>query len=866
MVGQQIKEYKIISKIGKGGMGRVFLAEHSSLGKFVLKLLPSDLATDERFRSRFLRETQAQIALQHENIISLHPPILENDMVFIVQEYVDGQSLAKIISIKGRLPEKTAIIILCQVLEGLGHAHGKGITHHDLKPANVIVSKNNMIKISDFGIALMIGDYRLTQTGISIGTSHYMGPEQINSPRQLDHRTDIYAAGIMLYEMLTGKPPFIDPNVFTIFQKHLYDPPPKLTEPSFLNSMALSAIVAKALAKKPEDRYEFCADFIADLETYLSTKPSGNDQPTQNTGDSIVEQRLKIKGEEGLTAQIFIKGLPTGEIMHQIRNATFSPGIEKKSPAKPTESSIPVQSMASSVFSGKASMAKAYGRPVRSDIEGDLIHVDDPQSHFAKHLPLNYIWHINFGDLDLYDAFESWCTSVDISIDDIVIHYFPGLQPTNLIQIRSELRFDLPLVQWRLAILTKDLCTSLREILNKGIPQLLIHPERIAVGETGFMILPTLAGLNPPLSGLEKDQNLGWLFYSAPEVVRTRFAEPRLSPAAEVYSMGRTLQLVAAFDCVPPVIIDGLKYLQSLVEDLAVMSLPSDGIDFQAFWELTDRMSAPLSNKRPDLETVIEQASSWIEQYAPEAIIRTHIQAGEIDNADACLKAVKACNRGPFTFPMKTFHILCAELEFSRTPQNFQKALDHLNRSLQKDKMDADIYKRIAMAYESFTAHEQHMQLSAEAYKSAAELSGWPQDIMEGWTRVLQDLPPHRIVADTSNVPKPFQPKEMVLLRVKSLMSTGQLENTEKAWGEIVSYGIRFGMDVNLHNLARKVAGKVNPHLLLASKSICEKTPELKPLEAVIWERNGNTKKMIECLEKAPKQYLDEWFLNHRPI
>ncbi|RKY93197.1 MAG: hypothetical protein DRQ01_05325 [Ignavibacteriae bacterium] len=205
----KIRDYKIVEKLGEGGMGTVYLAEDTMLErKVALKILNPILTKDSHFTDRFRHEAKIQASLIHPNIVSLYNYFREGDNYCMVMEYVDGDTLKHLISGTGPMPEQRAIWILNQLLEAVGFAHKKGIIHRDIKPSNILITNDDNVKILDFGIAKILQDKGLTKTGTKMGTVYYMSPEQIKAVKDIDHRTDIYSLGITLYEMLSGRVPF----------------------------------------------------------------------------------------------------------------------------------------------------------------------------------------------------------------------------------------------------------------------------------------------------------------------------------------------------------------------------------------------------------------------------------------------------------------------------------------------------------------------------------------------------------------------------------------------------------------------------------------------------------------------------------
>lgn len=268
MIGKIIRDLKILSQIGEGGMGIVYLGEHVRLKKrYAVKCLASHLSADKQFLERFEKEAIAQAHLEHPNIVQVTDFFEEGDQYFLVMAYVDGHSLEQIIVQKRRLSEPETLRIFKDILNGLNFAHSKGVVHRDMKPSNILVDNKGSAKIMDFGIAMVAGVERKTKTGITMGTAHYMSPEQIMTPKELDHRSDVYSAGVILYEMLTGKVPFDGDTDFMIYQQHVQGKLPDLRE-MLAVSDTLCAIVEKALEKNRDDRFSGCGEMLEYIEAY----------------------------------------------------------------------------------------------------------------------------------------------------------------------------------------------------------------------------------------------------------------------------------------------------------------------------------------------------------------------------------------------------------------------------------------------------------------------------------------------------------------------------------------------------------------------------------------------------------------------
>ncbi len=208
MIGKTISHYKILEKLGGGGMGVVYKAQDIKLKRTVaLKFLPPELTREEEAKERFVHEAQSASALQHNNICTIHDiDDTDDGQMFICMDYYDGETLKKKIE-RGPLSVEEAIDITTQIARGLERAHEQKIVHRDIKPANLMVTSDGVVKIVDFGLAKLAGKTTVTKTGTTVGTVAYMSPEQARG-EAVDHRTDIWALGVVLYEMLTGQLPF----------------------------------------------------------------------------------------------------------------------------------------------------------------------------------------------------------------------------------------------------------------------------------------------------------------------------------------------------------------------------------------------------------------------------------------------------------------------------------------------------------------------------------------------------------------------------------------------------------------------------------------------------------------------------------
>jgi tRNA A-37 threonylcarbamoyl transferase component Bud32 len=247
------ERYKFEEELGKGAMGVVYRAWDQVLDrKVAIKQLSVVLSMDEEFASRFRREAKALARLTHPNIVQVFDLVEDGNKLWMVLECVEGGDLSSYLKEKKRLAENEAVDFVIAVAEGLGYAHAQGIVHRDLKPANILLSRELIPKISDFGIAKVSKSSKLTQSGWALGSPPYMSPEQCKG-ETVDERTDIYALGITLYELLTGKVPF-DGDTASVLARQITEPPKPLSELVDEISDDLEAMVSRMLAKDPEER------------------------------------------------------------------------------------------------------------------------------------------------------------------------------------------------------------------------------------------------------------------------------------------------------------------------------------------------------------------------------------------------------------------------------------------------------------------------------------------------------------------------------------------------------------------------------------------------------------------------------------
>ncbi|MFI5187366.1 MAG: serine/threonine protein kinase, partial [Chitinophagales bacterium] len=255
MIGKKIQNYEITAHLGEGGMGTVYRASDSILNRDVaLKMLHTPLLQQPLFLERFKKEARVLAQLLHPNIAVIYNMIEQDNNHFMVMEYVEGKNLDALLKQYKTLSYKIVVPVIIQALEGLGHAHRKGIYHRDIKPSNLILKSDGTVKLMDFGIAMVAGEQRLTQVNRVVGTVEYIAPEIIQG-KEPSMSTDLYSMGVTMYELLTGKLPFEGNSDFNLMQDILKKRPLDVDKLNASVPKVLSNIVMKTLEKKPSDRF-----------------------------------------------------------------------------------------------------------------------------------------------------------------------------------------------------------------------------------------------------------------------------------------------------------------------------------------------------------------------------------------------------------------------------------------------------------------------------------------------------------------------------------------------------------------------------------------------------------------------------------
>jgi predicted Ser/Thr protein kinase len=301
MIGERLGKWRIFKELGRGGMGRVYLAQEEGTGRqAALKILAGELAQDIGFLQRFQREIETLSQLSHPNIVRFYESGFENDQYFYAMEYVDGQSLDEILHEQRRMPWRDTLDVILQLCPALRHVHDHGVIHRDLKPSNIIRTASGEVKLMDFGIAKIFASTHLTATGGVVGTAEFISPEQA-SGKPVTKRSDLYSLGVVMYTLLVGRPPFEGSNILDLLHKHRYaqfDKPLRILSDL---PYEVDEVVCQLLEKDPAKRPPDCLVLYKQLDAIRRKleKRVQNTEMLAATEPTVAEHRVAVAGQAG---------------------------------------------------------------------------------------------------------------------------------------------------------------------------------------------------------------------------------------------------------------------------------------------------------------------------------------------------------------------------------------------------------------------------------------------------------------------------------------------------------------------------------------------------------------------------------------
>ncbi|MFN2594554.1 MAG: protein kinase [Actinomycetota bacterium] len=393
-IGTLIDRYRVTDLIAEGGMGVVYMAEHTALGtKVALKLLSARYAQDQKFRKRFEGEWKRAASLDHANILAVHDAGEAAGEMYIAMPYIHGTDLATLIEEHGRLGVNETLDVLGQIGKALDAAHDNGLIHRDVKPGNILVASGEgrdpkgHAYLCDFGISRRMSSMTsLTQVGQTVGTSAYMAPEQIEGPSEaVDGRTDLYALGCVFYECLSGKVPFEADSDVAIYWAHMHKPPPKVSDLGLGLPVELDAVIATAMAKHKENRYATCGEFIAAAKEAVGELRTAESTTARATTADSTRQTAPDLSEPAVPPA---PGQTTGDDAHPAKaKETFAAQVEAP-PGKRRET-VAAQVEAPSQKAHETVAAQAEILSVPPDAPGEAEPVSiTPRPQRRSRLPL----------------------------------------------------------------------------------------------------------------------------------------------------------------------------------------------------------------------------------------------------------------------------------------------------------------------------------------------------------------------------------------------------------------------------------------------------------------------------------------------
>lgn len=299
MIGTRLGQYELVEELGKGGMATVYRAYHPTMERFVaVKVIHRAMAIDEAGLERFRQEAKLIATLEHPHLLPVYDYSASGDMPYIVMRYLEGSTLKDVIDANIRLPLSEIIFLMRQIASVVDYAHRRGVIHRDIKPSNIMIDHDGNAYLTDFGIARIVDQKGLTQTGFTVGTPGYMSPEQGLGRADIDSRTDIYALGVMVYEMATGEAPYHGETPMGVMMSHIQDPIPSATDVYPALPPDFDDVLEKSLAKEPQDRYATAGEFAAALSKLVASHEAAEQPKRLQTIASEAIRHIQSQRDE----------------------------------------------------------------------------------------------------------------------------------------------------------------------------------------------------------------------------------------------------------------------------------------------------------------------------------------------------------------------------------------------------------------------------------------------------------------------------------------------------------------------------------------------------------------------------------------
>lgn len=487
-----------------------------------------------------------------------------------------------------------------------------------------------------------------------------------------------------------------------------------------------------------------------------------------------------------------------------------------------------------------------------ADVEGKLVEVaKGGQSHLAKRLSTAMAWQV-FDVQDLTNVADAVVTSVttDLGAGYFDLHYRPGIEIFRGLRLRDDLRLESELGPWLAAGLAHDLARSLKSLHIEDVPQLVLHPERVGRIAGQFVLLPTVAGILPPLSQLRSNEVGGWLHYVAPETLRTRATDKSLLLSGDVYSWGRMLWLLCAPSWRPDLTANPQRLAEQRVEQADRESLPPLPAGFKSLADIWSRAMALGPSHRPSLDELLTQLAKVRDDLAPELRFAQLLREGKVAAAEQLAGELEQVHRaGIRAVPERVLHLMAADLHLARSPPDPGRAIMELDLAESPERYEADVQERLARAYRQFTANPQHLSQSSKAYERAANFGGWKPEVLDEWVGVLQQMGDfEHAQAMLSRIPNVFHTRKVSVLLIECLL---RKQEYLEAWREVAALFPGQPFDEGLFELARTIAERNDPGELLVWSLVFRNEPGFDAPLSLVFEAIGDEAQAETYLRQA---------------